>query len=333
MTRKNQRGSALLVVLLILSVMVIVSTNITVRYNSEFLRTANVVNGMQAKWYARGSEALVRRVINQDLSDNGSTVNLSQYWASTNRSMELDGGSISGEISDLFSCFNLNALSNHGYDFVNEQGERESMVQEAFMRLLTSLMISETEAAAVTSSIADMVDSDDEITNSDGAEDPYYRSRAHPFVVPNGFLYDVSEIRTAKGMTPSIYRRIKPFVCTLQSSQLKINVNTLTTLKAPLLAAIMIDDSFTVDQAITVIENREHDGWPTARAFLDQDEIKNSLTNRSKNFVTSVVSVTTNYFKSRSQVEYNGLTQIFNTYFVRNGLDVKPYRREYGGAE
>ncbi|MBO6071106.1 MAG: general secretion pathway protein GspK, partial [Succinivibrionaceae bacterium] len=84
----NEHGSAIIVVLLILSVMVIVSTNITVKYNSEFLRTANFINGIQTKWYGVASEELAARVLHQDFEDNHNTINLSGYWAAPERSSE-----------------------------------------------------------------------------------------------------------------------------------------------------------------------------------------------------------------------------------------------------
>ena len=64
----RQRGMALLVVLLILAVMVIVASNMSGRLQLELRRTANLTLGKQAWWYAMSAEALVIKVLNQDLS-------------------------------------------------------------------------------------------------------------------------------------------------------------------------------------------------------------------------------------------------------------------------
>ena len=47
----RQRGMALLVVLLILSVMVIIASNMSGRLQLELRRTANITTGKQAWWY------------------------------------------------------------------------------------------------------------------------------------------------------------------------------------------------------------------------------------------------------------------------------------------
>ncbi len=328
----RQRGSALLVVLLILAVMVIVSTNMTMRYNSEFLRTANFVNGIQAKWYQHSSDALVRRVLHQDFSDNANSVNMSQYWATSGRSYDIDGGVISTYVHDDASCFNLNALANHGYDISDETGTKYNLARQVLVRLMQYMEIPPAEAEAVADSITDMVDTDTVISRY-GAEDAHYMSLPYPFVLPNGKLYSVSEIRAVKGMTASIYRRIRPFVCVLQNNELHLNVNTLTEAKAPLLAAVMLNDYMTVEVALEMIRERDREGWTSTSNFLSQDQVVSMMTDKTKGFISGVVAVNSNYFHAETEVEFNGLTRSFLSYFVRNNKEAILYKREYGGAE
>ncbi|MBQ8708751.1 MAG: type II secretion system minor pseudopilin GspK [Succinivibrionaceae bacterium] len=329
---RGQRGSALLVVLLILSVMVIVATNMTMRYNSEFLRTANFVNGIQAKWYAKSSDSLVRRVLHQDFSDNPDSINTSQYWSTEGRTYDIEGGLIATYVYDDYSCFNLNALANHGYDISDETGTKTNLAREMLIRLMLYMQIQINEAEEVADSITDMVDSDTSISRA-GAEDSYYMSLAYPFVIPNTRLYNVSEIRVAKGMTASIYRRLKPFVCALQTNELHINVNTVTEPKAPLLAALMLSEYMTVETALEMIKSRDREGWTSVSNFLKQEQVENMMTERTKNFISGVVAVNSKYFHSETEVEFNGFTRRFFSYFVRNNKDAILYKREYGGAE
>ena len=75
---RSQRGMALLVVLLILTVMVVVAANISTRFHMEMFRTSNLVRQEQAKWYAYGAEALVAKTLNQDIKDSPTRTHLGQ---------------------------------------------------------------------------------------------------------------------------------------------------------------------------------------------------------------------------------------------------------------
>ena len=70
----RQGGMALLVVLLILSVMVIIASNMSGRLQLELRRTSNLTAGKQAWWYAMSAEALVIKVLNQDFKDDPDVV-------------------------------------------------------------------------------------------------------------------------------------------------------------------------------------------------------------------------------------------------------------------
>ncbi|MGL5293538.1 MAG: GspK family T2SS minor pseudopilin variant ExeK, partial [Aeromonas sp.] len=107
----QQRGMALLVVLLILSLMVIIASNMSSRLQLELRRTANITTGKQAWWYALSAEALVSKELTQDFKDSPEVVNLSQNWARKNTVFPVDDGQLKGEVTDLQSCFNLNSLS------------------------------------------------------------------------------------------------------------------------------------------------------------------------------------------------------------------------------
>lgn len=329
---RDSKGSAIIVVLLILSVMVIVSTNITVKYNSEFLRTANFVNGIQAKWYGVGSEELAARVLHQDFEDNHNTVNLSGYWASPERSFEVDGGTIRGYLQDDYACLNLNSLGNSLYTSRDENEMKINLVRDVLYRLMVYLQIPADNAEEVADSITDMIDTDSN-TLPFGAEDQYYRGLPYPFLIPNAFISDVSEIRAVKGMSASIYRRISPYLCALNTNELKINVNTMTKFRSPLLAALFVDDNMTVEDALEIIEQREMNGWTSTSQFLNLDQVKGRITSKNKAFFNSILMVNSGYFSGVTKVEYNNTTVIYKSFYKRKNRYVELYKREYGGLE
>lgn len=328
----KEQGSAIIVVLLILSVMVIVSTNITVKYNSEFLRTANFINGIQTKWYGVASEELAARVLHQDFEDNHNTINLSGYWAAPERSFEVDGGTIRGYVQDDYSCLNINALGNSLYTARDDSDNRINLAREVLYRLMVFLQIPADNAEEVADSITDMVDSDSN-TLAFGAEDQFYRGQPYPFLIPNGYLFDVSEIRAAKGMSASIYRRIAPFLCALNNNELKINVNTISEFKSPLLAALFLDDSVTVEDALEMISQRDINGWVSISQFLKLDMVESRITRKNKAFFNSILMVNSGFFSMYTRVEYNNSTMVFRSFFKRRNRYAELYKREYGGIE
>jgi general secretion pathway protein K len=83
--------------------------------------------------------------------------------------------------------------------------------------------LSERESIALAESIFDWKDEDDARYQS-GAESRYYESNNPPYRPKNANFGALEELLLVKGMTPSIFHKIKPFV-TLYSSGL-INVNT-----------------------------------------------------------------------------------------------------------
>ena len=68
-------------------------------------------------------------------------------------------------------------------------------------------------------------------------------------------------------MTPLIYDRLRPWICTLPNTDLSpINVNTLLPTQAPLLA-MFAPGQLTTEAARRVIEARPPDGWASQVEF------------------------------------------------------------------
>ena len=194
------------------------------------------------------------------------------------------------------------------------------------------LQIPADNAEEVADSITDMVDSDSN-TLTFGAEDQFYRGQPYPFLIPNGYLFDVSEIRAAKGMSGSIYRRIAPFLCALNNNELKINVNTISEFKSPLLAALFLDDSVTVEDALEMISQRDINGWASISQFLKLDMVESRITRKNKAFFNSILMVNSGFFSMYTRVEYNNSTMVYRSFFKRRNRYAELYKREYGGIE
>ena len=65
------------------------------------------------------------------------------------------------------------------------------------------------------------------------------QSATAPYRTGNTLFADAGELRAVAGMSPALYRRLRPWLCALPTSDLSpINLNTLSPEQAPLLAML-----------------------------------------------------------------------------------------------
>ena len=107
---RYQKGVALVTVMLTVALISIIATEMTARLQLQMQRVSNVSFNQQAYWYAMGSEVFAKRVLAEIIKEEPDVTHLSQPWAQGENTFPVEGGEITGEITDLQSCFNLNAL-------------------------------------------------------------------------------------------------------------------------------------------------------------------------------------------------------------------------------
>lgn len=95
-------------------------------------------------------------------------------------------------------------------------------------QILTNLFqhgagISHAEAYKIALSLLDWRDEDD-FPYDLGAESFYYKSKTPPYIPKNADLGSIEEILPIKGITPEIFRRVKPYISVHSTG--KININT-----------------------------------------------------------------------------------------------------------
>lgn len=324
----RQHGMALLVVLLILSVMVIIASNMSGRLQLELRRTANITTGKQAWWYALSAEALVSKVLTQDFKDNPEVVNLSQNWARKNTVFPVDDGQLKGEVTDLQSCFNLNSLSVASKAGSGEELEQQPYPVQVFRELLKQLTMDDYEAAQLTDAIRDWTDKDTVLVSSLGAEDAYYEGLKPPYLTANQWMLGKDELRAVRGVTARVYARLAPYVCALPNDKLKININTLAPERPELLVALYLG-KIGLDDAKRVLNERPQKGWKESKLMTDllapPDTVKG---------LKEALVVKSDFFEARMVAEVGDNRAWLETLFQR-GKDNKlvMLRRLSSGAE
>ena len=286
----SQRGVALVAVLMIIAIVVVIAVDMTGRLQLQLQRQQNLQQQQQAFWYAMAGEQFSRVLLARTLAGQ-ETVNLSQDWAQQGASFVVDNGNIAGEISDLRSCFNLNALQN----VVPQGGGRveQTEAQKAFTRLLelTAIELS-LPAEYLTARLADWLDEDSLLSTAGSAEDDDYAALRFPYYSANTLMASVSELRVILDVTPADYQALLPYVCVVpEDNRLLLNINTLTADNAVLLAALIPE--LTEQAAAEIIADRPEQGFASLdelfastqlAAITVPDEAKTMLTVKSDSF-------------------------------------------------
>jgi general secretion pathway protein K len=264
---QHERGVALLIVLLLVTIMSVVAVAVADDIRFAVRRTANMHINSQASWYAFGAETLARQALWRSWKANPNRSTLSDPWAREGVVFPIDGGSISGHITDGGTCFNLNSIVERGPSglFVGSETARKQ-----YIALLTALEFDRRLSASLASALTDWVDSDG-ASSDDGAEDGTYGARKVPYRTGGTLLAEPSELRAIAGYTEEVYQRLRPMVCALPTTDLsRVNINTVTVQQAPLVV-MLAGSELRLAEAQRLIENRPVSGFSSVESFLAMD--------------------------------------------------------------
>ncbi len=209
----DNRGVALITVLLVVALATIASTAMVAQQQSDIRLTQARLLLEQARHVALAGEGLGRVLLSQDRKKN-STDDLGEDWAMTTPPLPIDNAQIMGCVIDQNSRFNLNNL-------INAQGRIDPTASGQLQRLLQLLDLD----LSLASAIEDWLDADINPSGSGGAEDDFYSSLKQPHRSANRPLLDISELRAVRGITAEIFNKLEPYLTALPSAN-KINVNT-----------------------------------------------------------------------------------------------------------
>ncbi|MBZ4677781.1 MAG: ral secretion pathway protein [Shewanella sp.] len=327
----KQRGVALIVVLLIVAIVAVLATSITGRNQLSVRRTLNLAQYDQAYWYAISAEELARKVLKQDLDDSEGRVHLQQYWALADVILPAENGEIGGNISDLRSCFNLNALSVSSKEAADAQPQKMSLAARQFKGLLESLGMDEFGAERLTHTLKDYLD-EDSIASPFGAEDAEYEARVVPYRAANTLMSHSSELRAVFGFNQETYRILKPYVCAIPGNDRQLlNVNTIKVEQAALLAG-MLENQISVGEAESIINQRPAGGFDKIEDFWALGSLT-SIASKNDQLKSSFV-VNSKFFKLEAKARVDdALFRLESMLHIVGGNRLEVLTRQYGGQE
>ena len=280
MTARRQRGVAIITALLIVTIATTVSITISTRLQLDVRRTGNLIAQDQAQFYLLAAEEWSQRILRQDKQDSTAD-SLDEAWAIELPPIPVDGGSIQGRLTDLHACLNINTLvTGNAIDATSKD-----RLSQLFSRLGVK--------GDLTQAIADWIDSDQETSNPNGAEDGYYLNLETPYRTANTPLHSVSELRLVKGFEDSkTYQLVEPYLCAfiINDSNISINVNTAS---AEVLQSLSTE--MTESMADDIIQRRNEEPFTDLKEFTSFGNLGTIIKNTEK------LSTSSEYFLLRTQ--------------------------------
>lgn len=197
---------------------------------------------------------------------------LDEGWAQPLTPLPVEGGELTGGLSDQQGLFNLNSVVRGGKTSATDLA--------VFRRLLELLQLPSDLAGAV----VDWIDPDAEPTYPGGAEDMDYLALDPPYRAGNQALTTVDSLYRIKGFDAATVARLRPFVTALPQPT-PVNVNTAP---AEVLAAVIAE--LPLDQAQALVTARK------GRHFKDLADFRARLPKTVAQVNETLLSVGSRYF-------------------------------------
>lgn len=309
---KQQRGVALITILIMVALATILAATIAKRQMSTTEDTAYLIRQNQSLLYAKSAEAFFSELLIQDSQNAPNVDDLQETWAKPMPPFPVDGGTISGLIVDESGKFNLNSL-------LKSDGTPNDVAKAYFEKLLQRVGL----PAELSQAVIDWQDPDDATVGSMGAESSYYQGLTKPYLTPNSKFRSVEELKLVRGFEGNKYKLIEAYVTASPDINSKININT-----APALVLASIDPNVDVNAVNSLLEEKlaklEH--FNTAPELLATAPFSN-LEQSSKDIANRLFDVKSNYFKAQTEVVLNNRKRQFSSYLYRNNKQVYVYTR------
>jgi general secretion pathway protein K len=220
MRRSDERGIALLLTLLILTLLVALILEFDAEARREYRDAAAFRDNFKATALARAAVQAARGTLQQDLVKDKQAGKFfdapTDLWALPIKDYVIGDGLLTAQIEDERGKLNLNDLAAGG-DLI----AKKAKVQRV-KRLFELLQIN----PDLVDAIVDWVDQD-ETPEPTGAESLYYQTLRPSYRAANAPLQTLLELRLIKGMTPDIMAKLSKVVTVYpQEGQGKVNLNT-----------------------------------------------------------------------------------------------------------
>jgi general secretion pathway protein K len=313
----QERGAALLTVLLLVAVMATIAAAALDRIGVGTRFIANASTASQARAWLEMAEQLTATRIEDRIGADGSPTTLAGGWLGVERDVDLpDGSTVHARVEDGSNCFNLNSLVQR---LPNGQHVARPLAARQFAALMASIGINEGEASGIAAAATDYIDPDSQPLPGGGEDDPLPSA--------NQLMADPSELRLLPNVTDRHYGLLERWVCALPMTELSaINVNTLLPEQAPLLA-MLLPGRWNLARARAQITSRPTDGFGSVLSFWRSPALAGIEPPAE---AAEQVKVRTSFFVLRARVKAGEMELAETALFDARHLPVRLVRRQWG---
>ncbi|QDZ07741.1 general secretion pathway protein GspK [Sphingomonas panacisoli] len=296
--RPNERGAALLTVLLLVAIVGALAAATMEKLNLSTRQAVNAKAMEQARGWSQAAAVMALIRIAAVRKADSTRVTLAGRWSDRPFPLPIPDGVATARVHDGGNCFNLNSLVVPVG--VDTYAARMPGVQQ-FARLMR--LIGVPAGDSIAAAAADWIDTDSTPITG-GAEDAAYSGLQPAYRTANTLMADPSELRAVTGVTAQIYDKLRPYICALPTTDpATINVNTIEPERGALIAA-MAPDTLGVEAVRQALLARPPAGWAQASAFWSMG----SLSGQGAGGAMSGTGVTTQWFALITDVTIGNVT-------------------------
>lgn len=316
----NQRGAALITVLMIVAAISVVAVGVTQSVTAATQRARALDAQAQIRLYAVSAEEVAKSRLLEIMSPLEGRLNTDLPGFDEIQTIPVDGGFFVVSFRDATNCFDLNsaALGVEGGELKADPKALENLTL-----LFESTELETIDSAMLGASLVDWLDADS-IPSNGGAEDAFYLGATPSYRTSSQPLNSLQELRAIQGYNADIVRVLDGIACTrplhTDAPLHHINLNTIKIEQAAQLQ-LAFSDALSLDEARNIIANRPLGGWPEPDAFLEEAAIKKIDPAMRKN---DRLTVTTSLVEVFTEVSYRG--QVMKMRFLFETLPGKPIR-------
>lgn len=304
---KQQKGIALITILVMVALATILAATIAKRQAATAESTAYLMRQNQSLMYAKSAEAFFSELLVDDAENAAEVDHLNETWAQPMPAFPVEDGYVSGILQDESGKFNLNSL-------ITAEGTVNENAKAWFELILKRAGLPEQLSEAV----IDWQDEDEMPSGPMGAESNYYQGLPNGSLPPNAKFHNVEELKLVRGFEENKYKLIAPYLSAAPVEDSTVNINTAS---AFLLASM--DEKLDVNAVQQLLDRRQAnleyfsnvaDLW-TLEPFAQVDAAKHNLFN-------NLLGVQSNHFKARIEVMLSERKRQFSSDLVRQDKKV-----------
>jgi len=285
---RHQTGVALLAALILMLALVITMGNIFYRHQIDVSQATGSRHTDQAILLAISGENWARQLLS-DSSDDRGVDHFNEDWAQAMPILPVEGGTLTGCLSDLQGRINLNNFSGYTSQSLKAEMGADTI---GYAKVWEALLVSQELAAdpSRSATIIDWLDADSEMINSWGAEQIDYDGYTPRRVPANSLITDITELAAIGSFQVAEVQRLMPWLSALPGVT-PININTAS---SQLLAALGGSMGLEFEQMVS-----------EQRPFNSLEEFHNLIAERTQlalplvktRWPAAVIGVNSNYFE------------------------------------